>query len=120
VSLALTYYGYASGVGNFGAAASDFYGAFSGDVAGAEHYANVATVATSVSGGATFLITDNLDTATTAANVEGLVLFGFQGGLNQAEGRGIPFPDVAEVGDTAVNLLLPGSKADSQSSCQCN
>src|SRR5437879_7746189 len=69
-STPLTIYGYVSGAGNFGAAFSDFYGAFIGSPKAARQGSAYSQVITSATGGLTYLATGNLNASATAANLE--------------------------------------------------
>jgi RHS repeat-associated protein len=105
LSLALTYYSWYSSLGNFGAAGADFYGAISGNVAGAEHAANVSSAASSISGLATWVGTGNVNAGATASNIEGIGLFGLSGGL----GVPIHLSDVYDLVDSGSGVVAPAT-----------
>jgi RHS repeat-associated protein len=112
LSLALSYYSFVSAIGNFGSAGADIYGAISGNVDGAENVANISTASTSISGAVTWLGTGNLNAGVTAANIEGLGLFGLGGGL----GEPITLPQGYEAASNGAALILPTAP---ESPCKC-
>jgi len=130
LSLGLTYYAGASGLGNIGAGISQALGAATGDVSYGQLGAAAIESATSVSGLVTTIYTGDVNAGAEAANVEGLLL------LPVGLGAGIPdeVPDIlkpvlpkpayplAGGYDTASGiggLLHPTSNSDANN-CGCN
>lgn len=84
LSLALGFYGIWSGSGNIAAGSAQLAGAFTCEFAAAEEASNTSGVFTTVFGMGTLVYTGgNMQAASTAANIEGLGLFGLSGGLGE-------------------------------------
>jgi hypothetical protein len=106
-----------SGVGNFGAAFSDFYGAFTGNVRTARQWSNYSQIGTSVLGMGTYYATGNVDESVAAANVEGVVLAGASMPTSEfARTPSAALVNSYDLGQTAADLMNAGS--ESAPACQ--